>query len=424
MSTAVAPVASTPASTPTPSARLWSRDFTLYFAARTVSLLGDALLPVALATGLLAAGYGASGVGWALAAWMAPIAVLIPFGGALADKFGARRMMIGADAVRLVVQGCAAMLFLTGVPTLWQVLVLQAISGAATAVFQPGTAGLTVQVASDVQRANGALRVAEAMTALLGPALAGLLVAMLNAGAVLAFDAATFAVSGLCLLALRVAAVTVTTGTNMARSLVEGWREFRQRTWLWTVIAIWAVYGLLVFGPVVPLGAALIVGAHGATAYGIVTSVFGAGTIAGGLLGMWLRPRRPLAAGATAMLLFACCPLVLAAGADLPLLCLGHLIGGAGFAFWGVMWATTVQTQIPAPVLNRVYAYDVAGSILILPIGRALAGPVALLAGSREVLAFSTVFALLACGLLLSAPAVRTLRRVEPAQGTGRSARP
>lgn len=397
-----------------PPAGLWSRDFTLYFAARTVSLLGDAMLPVALATGLLAAGYGASGVGWAMAAWMAPIAVLIPFGGALADRFTARRMMIIADVVRFVVQGCAALLFLSGMPTLWQVLVLQAISGAATALFQPGTAGLTVLVASDVQRANGALRVAEAITALLGPAAAGLLVALLDAGAVLAFDAATFAASGLCLIALRVVATTAATRTNMVRSLVEGWHEFQQRTWLWTVIAIWAAYGLVVFGPVLPLGAELIVDAHGATAYGIVTSVFGAGTILGGLLGIWLRPRRPLVAGATAMLAFACCPLVIAADLGLPLLGLGHLLAGAGFAFWGVMWATTVQTHIAAPVLNRVYAYDVAGSILILPLGRALAGPVALLAGSREVLAFSTVFAVLACGLLLAAPAVRTLRRIEP----------
>jgi hypothetical protein len=68
-------------------------------------------------------------------------------------------------------------------------------------------------------------------------------------------------------------------------------------------------------------------------------------------------------------------------------------------------------------VLNRVYAYDVAGSILVLPLGRALAGPVALLVGSHEVLAFSTVFAVLACAMLLAAPAVRTLRRAESSAG-------
>jgi hypothetical protein len=53
--------------------------------------------------------------------------------------------------------------------------------------------------------------------------------------------------------------------------------------------------------------------------------------------------------------------------------------------------------------------------IVVLPLGRALAGPVALLVGSHEVLAFATVFAVLTCGLMLAAPVIRTLRRIEPA---------
>jgi len=87
--------------------RLWARDFSLYFTARSISALGDALMPVATA---LAVGglYGVTGVGVTLAVWTAPFVALVLFGGVLSDRFGARRMMIGADVVRIISHGVMA----------------------------------------------------------------------------------------------------------------------------------------------------------------------------------------------------------------------------------------------------------------------------------------------------------------------------
>lgn len=81
----------------------WTRNFACYFAARTVSVLGDAMLTVAqaLAVGRI---YGASGVGFVLAAWMVPFLACILFGGVLADRIGARPLMIAADVTRLAAQ--------------------------------------------------------------------------------------------------------------------------------------------------------------------------------------------------------------------------------------------------------------------------------------------------------------------------------
>lgn len=392
---------------------LWTREFRLYFTARAVSLLGDAMLPIALTVGMLEAGYGATGVGYALAAWMAAAAPLVLFGGVLADRFSPRRMMIGADAARLVSQLIFAAVFLTGATQLWQILVLQAINGAAAAMFQPGTAGMMPLITTDLQRGNAALRVAEAITTLLGPAVAGVLVVVAGVGGVFAVDALTFAVSGLCLLLLKVAPAAVQASGSMLRNLAEGWVEFRSRTWLWGVIAIWAVYGLVVFGPALPLGASVVVAGHGSTAYAVVTTAFGAGTILGGLAGLRIRPARPLAAGVIAMFGFAAYPLSLAVELPLWTISAGHFLAGAGFAFWGVMWATTVQSHVPGEVLNRVYAYDVAGSIMLLPVGRAIAGPVAAQLGEREVLGGSGLLAIVFCLLMLAVPAIRRLRRAE-----------
>jgi MFS family permease len=392
-----------------------SRAFRLYFGARLVSLLGDAMLQVALAAAVLGAGYGFSGVGYALAAWTFPVALFVLLGGVLADRYRPLPLMIAADLVRMVVQSVFAAILLAGTPALWQILCLQAIAGLATAMFQPGVASLVPRVAGDVQRANGALRVAEALTVLVGPAVAGVLIAASGPGVVFAADAATFGLSALCLLGLRLPAAAATTATPaLWRNLLDGWREFRSRAWLWAVIVLWAASGLTVLGPGLPLGASLIIAGHGSSTYGAVMSAFGGGTIVGGLLGFRLRPGRPLAAGAGGMFAFALCPLVLAAGLPAWLVAAGYAAGGAALGFWGVMWATTLQTQVPAAVLNRVSAYDVAGSVLVVPVGRALSGPVAGAVGAREVMLASACCAVAVSAAMLCVPAIRDLRRADP----------
>lgn len=398
-----------PAAVPSP----WrSGPFRLFFTARSASLLADGMLMVSLTSAVLGTGYGASGVGYALAAWMAPIVLLVLFGGVLADRFTPQVMMVAADLVRMVAMIAMGALLTFTDARLWQIMALMALSGAATALFQPGLASMVPQVAQDIQRANALLRVSEAMSALLGPGLAGLLVAYWDVAGSYAVIAAAYALSALGLLPLRRLATRRAEGdAPMLRRLATGWREFRSRDWLWGVIGIWAVFGLFVFGPALPLGASLITEQHGANGFGWIASADGAGTIVGGLMGMRVRPRRPIVAGALAMLLFTLNPLAPALEWSFTATAAAHVLGGIGFAFWGVMWATSVQTHIPLAVLSRVSAYDVAGSIMVIPLGRALAGPAADAFGPNEVLIFSSVMALVCLGAMLCVPAVRRLGR-------------
>ncbi|NEC34089.1 MFS transporter, partial [Streptomyces rubrogriseus] len=82
-------------------------------------------------------------------------------------------------------------------------------------------------------------------------------------------------------------------------------------------------------------------------------------------------------------------------------------------SFWGVMWATSVQTQVPPDVLNRIHAYDVAGSLAMMPVGQALAGPAAAALGADRVLLVAGVTSFAVCAALLLIPAVRGLVRVD-----------
>ncbi|MER7208028.1 MFS transporter [Streptosporangium sp. NPDC000239] len=392
---------------------VWSRGFGLFFTARSVSMLGSAMVPIATALGVGGLGYGPTGVGLALAAWMAPVALLILFGGVFADRFTPRRMMIGADVVRVVTQALLASLFVFGTPTLWQVLVISAINGAAAAMYQPGVASTIPRVARDVQRANATLRVSESIMMLVGPGVAGAVAGFVNVGVVFALDAVGFAISATCLLLMRLPPGSpVVAEESMWRNLRGGWLEFRSRTWMWSVILVWIIFGATLFGPLIPLGSVLIGGRLGDQAYGLVMSASGAGTILGGLLAMRVRPARPLMAGAIGMFGFALEPLTIAIGAPLGVLMAGHVVGGVGWAFWSVMWATSIQTQVPPEALNRVTAYEVGGSTLAVPVGQVLAGPLAGVFGARETLAVSAVVAVCGCVCLLLVPAVRRLRRV------------
>ncbi|WP_369042723.1 MFS transporter [Streptomyces sp. Midd1] len=395
---------------------VWSRDFALFFVARALARLGDTMLPVALAAGLLQYGYGVGAVGLAMAASAASFAGLVIFGGVIADRFSTRKLMIGADLVRLVTQSVAAALFFTDHVVLWQICVIGAVNGVAGAVFQPGVASTVPRLATDVQGANGAILIAESGAQLGGPALAGLLVAFASAGGVFVAHAATFGLSALCLLLLRLppaAPGSRTHGATFRADLAEGWREFRSRTWLWSVIVIWCVYMIAVWGPTVPLVATEVVQQHGPRAYGLINSALGAGTVVGGLVALRLRPRRMLRAGSFALFAFACFPASVGAGLGVGAISAGAVIAGAGMSVWGVMWATSVQTQVAPDVLNRIHAYDVAGSLAMMPVGQALAGPAAAALGADRVLLIGGVMSLVVAAALLSVPAIRELVRVD-----------
>ncbi|MFE2915586.1 MFS transporter [Kitasatospora indigofera] len=406
-----------------PSARppLWDRRFTLYFVARAVSLVGDAMMPVAaaLAVGAL---YGISGVGAVLGVWTGTVVALVLFGGVLADRIGARRMMVGADLARVLTQGVLAAAFFAGTPPFWLLVTMAALAGAATAMFQPGVNGMVPLVAREPQRANATLKVADALAQLLGPALAGLLIALTGAGAVYAIDGGTFLLSALCLGLIRFAPADTTVdsaarqGSSLRRDLRQGWQEFRARTWMWAVILIWMGYGVLLFGPLVPLSSALVGARLGANAYGLAVSFLGVGTVLGGLLALRVRPSRPLAAGAAAMLLYSVLPLCVALGAGLPVLLACHVLGGGAWAFWSVMWATSVQTHTPPAVLNRVTAYELAGSVSGIALGQILAGPATALASPEHLLLVSAGACLAGCAALFATPAIRGLRRAAPAE--------
>jgi hypothetical protein len=121
----------------------------------------------------------------------------------------------------------------------------------------------------------------------------------------------------------------------------------------------------------------------------------------------WRHHKRPLLAGNNA--LFLQLPM-LALAAPLPLIAAAAVLAGAGIEIFGMRWVTTMREQIPDGIQSRMFAYDALGSLLFVPVGQVLAGPLQGLLGTAGAIWAGTAVigvAVLIVGFVRGVRAVR-----------------
>ncbi|MDX7953934.1 MFS transporter, partial [Lichenihabitans sp. Uapishka_5] len=244
-----------------------------------------------------------------------------------------------------------------------------------------------------------------------GPALAGVVVAGGGAAWAIAIDAASYAVSAACLMALRLPPRASVPAEPFLQQLRLGWGAFVQHRWLWIIVLQFGFYHMLVMAPTMVLGALTAETRFGgASAWGLLLAAQGLGAVGGGLAAMRLRPARPLAVATLAT--FAGLPLVvgLACGAPLPVDVAAAALSGAGFAVFTLLFDTTMQREVPPEALSRVSSYDWLGSFAPVPVGYALVGPLSALLGRDGALWFAAGWLALSSTVVLAIPAVHGLR--------------
>jgi predicted MFS family arabinose efflux permease len=387
------------------------RDFRLLFVGQSTSVLGDRMVAVALAFAVLGIGGSPSELGIVLAARVFPSAACALVGGAVADRMSRRSVMVAADLVRVVSQGTMAALLIGGVAEVWTLAVLAGVGGAASGFFGPASIGLIPEVVppEELQPANALRSSGSSAGEILGPLLAGLLVAGAGAGWAIAVDAATFAVSAACLLLLRLPRRAEAPSASFLADLREGWAVFSSRTWVWACVAYFAAANLFwgawsALGPVVAdrdLG--------GAAAWGTILAAVGAGALFGSLLATAVRPARPLVFIALGEALFALPLGFLAATSLVALLVLAAFLSGIGLMLGMSVWESTLQRHVPAESLSRVSSYDWFGSFVFYPVGLALWGPLSAAIGIHAALWVAFGLFSVAILALLAVPAVRRL---------------
>ena len=398
------------------------KDFRYLFLGQSASAVGDQVAILALVLYITQRTGSPTDLGLVLAAGTVPLMALILFGGVWADRLPRHRIMIGADVTRTVLHGALAILILAGGASVAQMVVIEALFGAARAFFQPAYTGLLPQTIAEeqIQDARALSEVTNNLAILVGPALGTILVLGVGAGEAFALDAATFVFSAAMLVRVHPRPRGEAPPPEpVLQELRAGWREVRSRSWVWVTIACFTGALLCVYAQWYAL-APVIAREHygGAGVFGLLESVAGVGAVAGALLGVKWRPRRPLRAGLILILVWPLQDIVFALSSPLALVLPFAFATGFGFSLFGVWWETALARHIPPHAISRVSAYDWMGSLALLPLGFVIAGPLAGAFGARNVLGVGSAIGFV---LLLVALTPRSTRELN---GTPAGAQP
>lgn len=398
------------------------------FFGRTTSLIGDGMAPVAIAFAVLDLTGSATDLGLVMAAHSLPMIALLLVGGVVGDRVSPRVSMLGSDLVRTVSMGLLAALLIAGVAEIWHLAALYAISGAATAFFNPASGAIVPQIVpgSRLQEANALLNLSRHGGKVAGPALAGILLALGSPGTALAVDAATFAVSAACLVGLRAPGLRPE-GTESAffSELRHGWREFSSRQWLVAVVLAATASNAVFFPAFMVLGPAVAdASLDGSSSWALIMVLWGGGGLLGGGLALVFRPRYPLLVGEGLLVLFALPVLLLAIPAHTAVIAAGALVAGLTVGLAEVLYETVAAQHIPQDSLSRVMAYDWFGSLALEPLGLALIGPLAAGIGTSTTL-WVTAAVVVSCQVaVILVPSVRRLESRPNATGPPLPLRP
>ena len=337
--------------------------------------------------------------------------------------------MIASDVARLVTQGAIGVMLVSGDATVAEIAVSQALLGAASGFFNPASSGLLPAVAGErLHEANALRGMAMAAGNIAGPAIGGLLVVATNPGAALLIDAASYGVSAMLLGRVPRDDPSRAGDGHFLTDLREGFSEVRSRTWVWSIVVVFAFVNAL--GAAFPVLGAVIAKRQlgGAAAWAARLAFRAVGWLADGTTLLRLRPRRPLLVAALACMVSALPTLLLAVPAPLFLIVIAALVAGIGSMIFNTLWETTLQQHIPAAARSRVSAYDWFGSVALQPLGFALIGPLATGIGASGALYLCGSLDVVACATLLAVRDTRTLAafplQPEPAIGNASAGGP
>jgi MFS family permease len=399
---------------------LANRNFRLLLADRLMAPLAATFSLVGVSFAVLAATGSTADLSYVIAAQAAPALVFLLVGGVIADRIAPQLVIVAANVMVAVGEGLFGILVLTSHPAIWVMIVLELVTGTGIALFYPASMALLPRLvpAGQMQEASAISRLTMNAAMMIGAALAGECVALFGAGWALAVCGIGMLTTVPLLLAIRVAALKRPDTTaeaqrapSMIRELREGWSEFRSHTWLWAtvlqftvVLTAWAG-GFLVLGPAVA-------NAHlgGAAAWGLISAAEATGLIVGGLISLRWTPNRPILYVVLIGAAIAVSPLSLAMLLPLWMICVTSFVLGVAIETMSVVWTVTMAAKIPAEKLARVSGYDGLGSMMGMPVGALVAGPLAAGIGVSATQYGAAAITVVASALALIPREVRTMR--------------
>ncbi len=389
------------------------RDFRLLLADRLLAPAAFAFSLVGVSFAVLDATGSTAQLSYVLAAQIAPSLIFTVLGGVVADRMPPQRVIVAANAMIALGEGTFGLLVITGHPRLWQMIALEMVTGTGMAIFYPASQALLPRLVPGelLQQASAVSRLAMNGGQMGGAVVAGFFVAALGPGWALVICGAGLLSTIPLMLSIRVTGFGYHENSGMFRDLRDGWSEFRSHTWLWAIVAQFGVILMAWYGAFQVLGP-VVARAHlgGPAAWGAITAAESVGLIVGGLVSLRFTPQRPILFVAGIGAAIAISPLSLAMLWPLPVVCVASFGLGITMEIMMVQWTVTMATRIPPDKLARVSSYDALGSVMAMPVGALVAGPIAAAIGVSAAQYGAAALIVVATALALIPRDVRRMR--------------
>jgi MFS family permease len=360
------------------------RNFRLFFSGQSISLIGTWMTRIA--TSWLVYRLTGSALLLGLVGFMGqiPTFLLAPFAGVWVDRLDRRQVLLGTQALAAVQSLLLAGLTLSKRITIGEILILSAFQGLINAFDMPGRQAFLVQMVEDRKDLSNAIAINSSMVnlaRLVGPSLAGLVIAAFGEGYCFAIDGVSYfaVIASLALMQIKPLPGRGADASSMWTQLEEGWTYVSGFAPVRTILLLFALVSLMgmPFVVLMPIFASQVL--HGGPhTLGLLMGASGVGALVSAL---------SLAVRKTVLGLGRMIPIAAASfGAGLVLFGLSHVMWFsmlmmllAGFGMMQGMAAsnTIVQTLVPEDRRGRVMSYYTMAFVGMAPFGSLLAGSLA-----------------------------------------------
>jgi MFS family permease len=383
------------------------RDFALLWTGMTTSLVGDFIFLVAYPWQTFQLTDNPAVLGWISALYFAPTVVFIVAGGVLTDRVERRRMMIAADTLRAIATGVGAVLAITHHLTLWELGVVVALGGVGQALFAPAFGSIVPELVPGdlLPQANSLDMFVRTSAGLIGPAIAGSVIATAGAGWAFAIDSGTFVVSAATALALTPRPFErPPERTRVWHEARAGFAYVKAHTWLWATLLAGAFANIASGTRNVLLPFVIKYDLHeSARVFGFIFAVGSAGALLSSLaFGERGLPRNPVRVSYVGWILSIGAVIVFGAAAHISAFFIVAFIGGIGNAIGNAIWFTLMHKHVPRHILGRVTSIDWMVSLSLWPVAAFFSGLIANAVGARATLVGAGVTGVAVCVLFLA----------------------
>ncbi len=322
-----------------------------YIAGQSVSLIGTWMQMAAQSWLVLTLTGSATTLGLIVALQTLPVLLLGPYGGVIADRVDKRRLMVILQIAMGVQALILGVLTVTGAVRLWEIGALAALLGLNNAFENPARQSFMLEMvgAESLRNAVSLNSVLVNVARVIGPAVAGVLIATVGEGVCFLVNAASFVAVVISLTTLDRSAIFPSTSSGREPGqLREGLRYIRRTPELGVPLLMMALAGCLAYEFQVTLPVMARQGLHaGATAYGFMTAAMGVGAVVGGLF-VAARGKTGLAPLVMAASAFGVVLLLAGVAPNLPVeLFALALVGGASISFMSTGNSTLQLTAAP-----------------------------------------------------------------------------